>query len=123
MNIFYKNTKGEIGPYSQSPKSTKVKLPFGPPVLCEYNVKQGDEGAVGEFVFMNKCKQRGLFPETCLNNLETGICSFSRIITRLCVEKKRNLLSKYLSLLQHSENFIHHNEELGECSMVSQPIT
>ena len=111
MNIFYKSTRGDIGPYSQSPKSTKVKLPFGPPVMCEYSLQQGVDGAVGEFVFMNKIKQRGVFPETCLNNLETGISAFSRMITKLCVEKRRSLLSKYLSLLQHSENFIHHHEE------------
>ena len=112
MNIFYKSTKGEIGPYSQSPKNVKIKMPFGPPVLCEYSVKKGDDGAVGDFVFMNKIKQRGLFPERCLNNFETGVCAFSRMITRLCVEKKEKLLAKYLSLLPHSENFIHHEEEL-----------
>ena len=111
MNIFYKSTKGEIGPYSQSHKNVKVKLPFGPPVLCEYNVKQGDDGSVGNFVFTNKSNQRGLFPESCLNNFETGVCEFSRKITRLCVEKKQKLLSMYLSLMQHSENFLHHQEE------------
>ena len=47
--------------------------PFGPPVLCEYSVQQGVDG-VGEFVFMNKSKQRGLLPETCLNNLERKAC-------------------------------------------------
>ena len=32
--------------------------------LCEYVVKQGDDGEVGDFVFRNRSKQRGSFYTT-----------------------------------------------------------
>ena len=114
MDIFYKNTKGDIGPYSPGSRNASVKIPFGPPVLCEYSVKTVEGAAVGEFKFFNKRRQSAELPEGILYSLGygSGVTAFSRKVTDIFTDKTSNLLALYLTLLPHSEQFVHHNEEL-----------
>ena len=58
VDIFYKNTKGDIAPFKSpsSKKNASVKIPFGPPTQCEYRMKKGVGGSVGEFKFSNVLK-------------------------------------------------------------------
>ena len=113
VDIFYKNTKGDIGPFKSpsSQKNAAVKIPFGPPTQCEYRMKKGVGGSVGEYKFSNKKGESCAFPETLLNNFEFEVNGFSKRVTKMVVEDKKELLALYLTALPHSENFIHHNEE------------
>ena len=110
LAIGYKNTKGEDGPYSSSSKSLTVKLPWGPPTECEFNVRKNNSDTVKEFKFKNSRRESAAFDEILLNNLEREVNSLSQRITALFVSKEKKLLANYLTVTQYSENFVHNTE-------------
>ena len=71
MNISYRNTRGESAPHSSSAKNVTAKVPYGPPISCEYrtrkDVQSGDH--IKEFKFLNRRREGACFDETMLNNI------------------------------------------------------
>ena len=114
LEIGYKNTEGDIGPFSLSKKNISVKVPFGPPNLSEYRVRTvGNSGdSVGEFKFVNKRNEVATFAETILNHFESGIDMFSKKVTSLIIENKKDLLVLYLTIMQHSATFVFFVEDV-----------
>lgn len=116
MDILYKSTKAHIGPFSSSPRTKTVKVPWGPPVSCEYNVRSAGNGSsFNIFLFRNGNNETAGFDESLFDNLEVnidggGVSSFAQRVTSMYVADKKQLLAMYLSLLQHSKEFVHHNE-------------
>ena len=110
LAIGYKNTKKEDGPYSSSPKTATVKIPWGPPTECEFNVRKDKSDTVKEFKFRNSRREGAAFDEILLNNLDREINSLSQRITALFVSKAKKLLANFLTVAQYSENFVHHTE-------------
>ena len=110
FEIGYKNTRGNVSSYSKS--KTSPKIPFGPPLKCEYYMKKNsDMEDYGVFNFTNKRRESAAFTESTMNNFNCGITEFSKKITSLIVEKKQKLLALYLSVLPHANGFVHHREE------------
>ena len=85
LELVYKNTRGEERPYSNSKPNASVRIPFGPPVKCEYSKKIVGGEEVGQFKFTNKKRETAVFIERILNNLnvENGVNIFSKKITSL----------------------------------------
>ena len=111
FEIGFKNTRGDISSFSKSKASPKT--PFGPPCKVEYLMKKIVDEESGEFKFTNKRRETVPFMESQMNNfnVDGGVNGFSRKITSLIVEKRQKLLAMYLSLLSHTDNFVHHREE------------
>jgi hypothetical protein len=116
LEIGYKSTRGDESPFSNSKPGTAAKVPFGPPVKCEYSRKKVGDDDVGEFKFTNKRRETALFRESVLNNfnVSNGVNILSKRITSLVVDKKQKLLALFLSLLPHTSGFVHHREEFHD---------
>ena len=112
VDIGYKNTKGEISPFSTSKRNAYVKRPFGPPVKCEYRVKSTGNEIEGEYKFVNNHKDTAVLPDSLLNNFDIGTNTFIRKVNLFRSDNKKDLLAKYLTLILHSDKFVHHSEEL-----------
>ena len=54
MHLTYKNSRGDIAPFSAAKQNSLVKPPWGTPVLCEYVVTKKGDDSVAEFKFNNK---------------------------------------------------------------------
>ena len=111
VDIGYKTTKNIIQPFSTCKKNAYIKRPFGPPVKGEYRIQSISGEEVGQFKFVNNRNENAVLPATIMNNLLVGVNNFSRKVTDMYVNNKRDLLVKYLSSLLHSDKFVHHNEE------------
>ena len=111
LSVGYKSTKGIVQPLSATRQGASTKVPFGPLKGCEVIVRTGVE-QVEEFKFVNKKMQTLNVPTMLLNNLEFQVNDFSRKVTELWVDKKKEVLSKYISLINNSEGFVYHNEEM-----------
>ena len=113
VNIIYRSTKGDCGPYSSSPQCVRAKVPWGPPVSCEYRLRKDTKsGEVEkEFRFVNKRHESANFSEKLLNNIKTekAVAAFGQRVTSLATSEKKDLLANYLTLLQHAKDFIHHS--------------
>ena len=55
MDIMYKNSKGQVGPYSSSEHTISAKVPWGPPVSCKYKSRLIENGEIqiNIFEFLN----------------------------------------------------------------------
>ena len=113
LSVGYKTTKGEIQPLSSSSQSTIVKAPFGPVNYCKIIERREsiEEDPKKDFKFVNKKCQFKVMKNIPLNNLEYSLSEFSRKITQMCTENKRELLALYLSVINKSEDFIYHRQE------------
>ena len=115
FEIGYKNVRGEVSAYSKTKSAPKI--PFGPPVKCEYFLRKSVDGeTMGAFHFTNKRRESAVFYEPLMNcfNVEGGVNDFSKKMTSMIMEKKQKLLAFYLSLLSHTRDFVHHREELQD---------
>ena len=115
LRVGYKPTKGPVQPLSATKKCMPTKVPFGPVRSCELRKKCGVSGAeeeITEYKFVNARHEAVALPDNILNNLEFEVNSFSRSVTELYVEKKKKLLAVYVSLINNSENFVHHSVDL-----------
>ena len=110
VDIGYKTGTGKIGFYSSSPQSSSVKIPWGPPVKCQFVVRRSGDIVVNEYKFSNSRRETVAFDEVILNSLECGVNPFTQKIVSMCVKGNKILLANYLSLVQYSEGFIHHRE-------------
>ena len=108
VDIGYKTGTGKIGFYSSSPQSSSVKIPWGPPVKCQFVVRRSGDIVVNEYKFSNSRRETVAFDEVILNSLECGVNPFTQKIVSMCVKGNKILLANYLSLVQYSEGFIHH---------------
>ena len=111
LNLIYKNSKGDTAPYSSSPKCVSAKVPWGPPTICEYRARKETNGdVVKEFKFTNQRRETACFSETLLNNIQTDkeVTQFGQRVTSMFVAERRSLLAMYITLLQHSKDFVHH---------------
>ena len=116
LNIGYKSGTGKIGFFSTSPQNSSVKIPWGPPVSCEFVVRRksgmDDSEVVREYKFNNgKTRDSIGFDEAILNLIECGVNSFTQKLVSLCVKGHKKLLGNYVTLVQHSEGFIHHTDK------------
>ena len=112
LHAGYKTTKGDITSLSTSKANAPVKIPFGPPISCEYRVRNiSVDEHVAEFKFTNSRNQTVAMKDTLLNNLELKIDNFGRKITSLATaDGSKKLLALYISLTNFSEDFIHHRD-------------
>ena len=111
IDIGYKSGTGKIGLYSSSPQSASVKVPWGPPMKCEFVVRRATGSEfVREFKFSNGRNQTIAFDEIILNIVECGVNQFTQKLVSLCVKGHKKLLAKYVTLAQHAEGFIHHRD-------------
>ena len=93
VNVGYKNTKGDIHPLTASKQNAKVKISFGPPTSCVLQERKVGEEVWKEYKFQNSRKQSVALRDSILNNLEFAINDFSRKITAMVVENKKQLLA------------------------------
>ena len=116
LQVGYKTTKQIVHPLSLLKKGAPVKVPFGPPTECRFEVKnRTSDEPVAEFVFKNKRNQSIALKDSILNSVEFHVNNFTRKITALVtVENKKSLLSLYLTLLNRTENFVHHRSGVHE---------
>ena len=58
-------------------------------------------------------KWDGSFKESVLNNLNFGhgVSNSAQKLTSMVIEKKQKLLSHFLTLLPHTEGFVHHRDQ------------
>ena len=109
--IVYKNSKGDIRPFSSSNSNAKVKIPWGTPVKCEFlRTREGDE-TFGEFEFTGK-KEVVKLKASELYSFGGEVNPFSRRISSMIVDKREVLLAAYLSLLPHTVGFVNYREEV-----------
>ena len=97
--------------------NASIKVPFGSPVKCEYGKKVLPSGdSVGHFKFINRRGEKTSCDETLLNNIKSEVTVFGQKLTSFCVAPnlKQCCLAHYLTLIQHSKDFIHHNEEIHD---------
>ena len=113
VNLIYRSSRGECGPFSSSPQCVTAKVPWGPPVSCEYRLRKDSQtGEIEkEFRFINKRRETSNFSAKLLNNIktETDVTAFGQRVTSLAIAEKKHLLANYLTLLQHAQHFIHHS--------------
>ena len=114
MDILYKSTKAHVGPFSSSPRTKSVKVPWGPPVSCEYQSRAANGANYNVFLFRNNNNETAGFDESLFDNLEVDIdggevSPFAQRVTSMYVADKKCLLAIYLSLMQHNNEFVHHN--------------
>ena len=113
VNLIYRSGRGECGPFSSSPQCVTAKVPWGPPVSCEYRLRKDSQtGEIEkEFRFINKRRETANFSAKLLNNIktETDVTAFGQRVTSLVIAEKKHLLANYLTLLQHAKDFIHHS--------------
>ena len=115
VSIGYRTTKGVIQPLSACRQSASVKIPFGPVNSCEFRERNvGVEETVKEFKFVNNRSQTVALQDSLLNNLEFKVHDFSRKVTEMFVEKKKNLLAIYVSMINNTENFVNHRDEFHD---------
>ena len=127
MDLGYKNTKGESGPFSSSPQNVTVKVPWGPPISCDFRTKrdQNKDELVNEFKFSNKRRETACFDESLLYNIKS-VTNFGQRVTSLYTKQKQKLLANYLTLLQFGKGFIYHNPLLHDAdgfSLVGSGVT
>jgi hypothetical protein len=121
IGLGYKNTRGESAPYSASKQNLSVKIPFGPPTKCEYNLRKDDKGdIVKEFCFKNCRRESASFDEVILNNLEREVNPFSQRITNLFVSGQKKLLANFVSATQCSEGFVYHSERYDDDGLCNE---
>ena len=112
LSIGYKNSKGEVAPFSRSKAGANVKIPWGPPVKCEYLVKRDGEEVFGEYTFTNRRKDEFKVTDGYFYSFAGGINPFSQRISSMIVDKREVLLALYLSLMPYTVGFAHHREEV-----------
>ena len=111
MHVGYKSAKGNIQPLSIAKHGSRINIPFGPPVKCQYSVRSSKDGNdFGMLTFHNIRKQIVEKPASLLNSLEFAEDRFSKKVTSLTVEGKKELLMLYLSKLNFVEGFVYHRE-------------
>ena len=109
LTLMYRNSKNIVAPYSKSAQNSPVKVPWGTPMKCEFQISRDKSGkSVGEFVFVNRKKQDVICGESSLYGFDGGRNRFQKRVVSLIVDGKQTLLSLYLSLLTHSSGFPHH---------------
>ena len=81
VDIIYKNSKGDVGSYSSSPKTATIKIPWGPPQKCEFVTKKSGNEVISQFKFTNRRRETALLDEIILNNLESE-SELSTFLTR-----------------------------------------
>ena len=114
IDIGYKTSSGVVGGYSSSPQNARVKIPWGPPTKCDFNIRRSGDEVVKEFKFFNRRHESASFDEVILKMLEGGVQPFSQKVTSLCVQGQKKLLSNYLTLVQSSSEFIFHREMIHD---------
>ena len=112
LSIGYKNTYGDFGEFSCSKSNSRIKIPWGTPVKCEFVLARDGEETIGEFKFTSKRRSEEKFKASLLNSLEGGVNPFSKRIAAMIVNNHEELLSMYLSLLLHTVGFSMHREEI-----------
>ena len=111
LHVGYKTAKENIQPLTSSKQGSQIKIPFGPPIRCQFSLKKTKEGEDIEILtFYNVRKQIVEKPASLLNGMEFVDNRFSRKITSLTVEGKKELLMFYLSKLNFVEGFVYHRE-------------
>ena len=111
LHVGYKTAKENIQPLTSSKQGSQIKIPFGPPIRCQFSLKKTKEGEDIEILtFHNVRKQIVEKPASLLNSMEFVDNRFSRKITSLTVEGKKELLMFYLSKLNFVEGFVYHRE-------------
>ena len=121
--LIYTNSKGDTGPFSSSSQNVSVKVPWGPPVSCEWTSRRVESELKHEFKFKNARGEIGWFDKSIMNNLgsNSGITAFDQFVTKLCMEKKDKLLGIYITLMQHSKDFIYNSHYHDEEGFSSEP--
>ena len=121
--LIYTNSKGETGPFSSSPQNLSVKVPWGPPVSCEWTSRQVNSEVKYEYKFRNARGEIGWFDKSIMNNLgsNSGITAFDQYVTKMCTEKKDELLGIYITLMQHSKDFTYNSHYHDEEGFSSEP--
>lgn len=113
--VGYKNTKGVVQPLSASQQAASIKVPFGPLKSCEFRKRNiSVDELLEEFKFVNSKLKILSMPASLLNNLEFQDGEFSRKVTELYVGKKKELLAKYLTLINQTKEFINHEEDIHD---------
>ena len=119
IDIGYKNSRGKFGGYSSSPQNEVNKLPWGSPNRCEFVLKRSKEdNLVRKFKFRN-VKQESASFDMVIFNMKIGghESEFSNKVNSMCIQQKEKLLALYLTLVSHSESFVHHkvsiHDEMG----------
>ena len=109
MPIMYKNTRGSISPFSKS-GNTRLKIPWGTPIACDFIEPKNPEDMGGEYKFSNRRRDTEIMKETLFSSFEGGINPFVKEISSLILAKKQKILGLYLTHLTHSVGFVHHRE-------------
>ena len=109
--IFCKQTTGKVGPYTDCAPNSKHRVAWSPVSECEV-VKLDRKADVVEVVrFKNTDNILKEFRCDLLNMFIRSSSKFDRFCTKLQIEKKFQVLCKYLTLLAHSKDFSCYREE------------
>ena len=112
VHIGIKNTKGAVSEYSCSKPNATNKIPFDAPVKCEYIITKEAEESVGMMQFTSKRREIKKFRMSQLNCFEGGDNDFSRKVSSMVIDRREQLLGKFLCLLPYSKGFSLYREEV-----------
>ena len=110
IEIGYRPQTGGRGCFSSSHQSAPVKVPWGPPTVCPFNIRRNGDDSINEYLFINERNESAAFDEVILSSFEVGKTPFANKMVSLGVKNKKKLLSLYITLAQHSLGFVHHKE-------------
>ena len=112
IEIGYRPGTGGRGYFSASNQQASIKVPWGPPTLCKFQLRSEGEDTKSEYVFNNARNESAAFDEAIFSAFEVGKSSFANRLVTMAVSKKKSLISMYITLAQHSLGFIHHKESM-----------
>ena len=108
LDVGYRDSRGNCGALT---KNSNSKVPWGPPVSCEFNVKRGiNDTVVKEFRFLNSNHEEVALDTVIFNSLKEQVNPFTQKVSSLCTRQSYKLLACYLTAVQSSEGFYNHKE-------------
>ena len=111
MHIGWKYYDGSVGLFSDAPKVSKSRPPWGRVIDCTHDSLVNARGESGEyFMFKNRNFAKKAFKLSELNPALWGVNDFTTSIIAMRAAGKNKLLAIYLSLITKSELFANHEE-------------
>ena len=110
VQIRYKNARNKIETFSKDPQNATVKTPWGPFKSVTFEKRRENGNLVKEFKFVNEESEYVSFDIMIMDYFRGGINSFSQRMITMHTKEQYKLLSMYLTLVQHSEGFVHYRK-------------
>ena len=108
FSLVYRNTRGILAPYSNSPQTAKVKIAWGSPDNCVLGTAETD--GVTEYFFRFSCRSDSVkFFLGSMNPLLEQVSPLGQRVQSMVTEGKLDLLADYFSLLNKAESFSKHH--------------